>query len=158
MDFRVGRLPKVVKVPEFSKPERLRTLVERAPEAEAWAERTMERFRPMLSKAYGIRRKFATIAVVVFTAWMLLHVMLGANGMVIYQQKKNDIQTLKKEVDALQKENDQYSQQIRALQTDPRMIEKVAREQLQYTRPGEVIYVSPEPPQPPPAATNSARK
>jgi cell division protein FtsB len=157
MDFRVGRLPKIRVLP---KPEEsLRTLVGRAPEAEAWADRTMERLRPTLMRLYGIRRRLATTAVGLFTIWLFLHVMLGANGMVVYRQKKNEIQDLQKQVDALQKENDQYTHQIKALQSDPKMIEKVAREQLQYTRPGEVVYVSPEPPpHPQPPATNAARK
>lgn len=157
MDLRVGRLPKIRVLP---KPEEsLRTLVGRAPEAEAWADRTMERLRPAMMRLYGIRRRLATSLVGLFTVWLFIHVMLGANGMVVYRQKKNEIQDLQKQVDALQKENDQYTQQIKALRSDPRMIEKVAREQLQYTRPGEVVYVAPEPPaHPQPPATNAARK
>jgi cell division protein FtsB len=157
MDLRVGRLPKIRVLP---KPEEsLRTLVGRAPEAEAWADRTMERLRPAMMRLYGIRRRLATSLVGLFTVWLFIHVMLGANGMVVYRQKKNEIQDLQKQVDALQKENDQYTQQIKALRSDPKMIEKVAREQLQYTRPGEVVYVAPEPPaHPRPPATNAARK
>jgi len=156
MDFRVGRLPKIRVLP---KPEEsLRTLVGRAPEAEAWADRTMERLRPTLMRLYRVRRRLATTAVGLFTVWLFLHVMLGANGMVVYRQKKNEIEDLQKQVDTLQRENEQYTQQIKALQTDPKMIEKVAREQLQYTRPGEVVYVAPEPAHPQPPATNAARK
>jgi cell division protein FtsB len=119
----------------------------------------MERLRPAMMRLYGIRRRLATSLVGLFTVWLFIHVMLGANGMVVYRQKKNEIQDLQKQVDALQKENDQYTQQIKALRSDPRMIEKVAREQLQYTRPGEVVYVAPEPPaHPQPPATNAARK
>ena len=42
--------------------------------------------------------------------------------------------------------------------TDPKTIEKEAREQLHYARPGEVVYVSPPPPAPPKPAISSARK
>jgi cell division protein FtsB len=41
------------------------------------------------------------------------------------------------------------------LQADPKAIEKEAREQLHYARPGEVVYVEPSPVRP---ATNAARK
>jgi cell division protein FtsB len=49
----------------------------------------------------------------------------------------------------LQKENAQYADQIRSLKSDPAAIEKEAREQLHYTRRGEIVYVAPDPPQKP---------
>jgi len=87
-----------------------------------------------------------------------MHVTFGANGMVVYRAKRAEYQRLQKEIDALQNENSRYTGQIKDLKTDPRAIEKEAREQLHYTRPGEVIYVSPAPPQPQSPATNAARK
>jgi cell division protein FtsB len=81
--------------------------------------------------------------------------MFGANGMVVYRAKRAEFQKLQSDIDRLQKQNDQYTQQIKALQSDPKAIEKEAREQLHYTRPGEVIYVDPHPQRP---ATNAARK
>ena len=83
--------------------------------------------------------------------------MFGANGMVVYRQKKAEYQSLHKEINSLQKENEQYTEQIKALETDPKTIEKEAREQLHYARPGEVIYVEPTPPAPKPS-THAARK
>src|SRR5579863_7817038 len=138
MDLRVGRLPKVrvLQRPE----ESLRTLVERAPQAEAWADRMMEKLRPTLTLLYKIRRRLATAAVAVLTVWLFAHIMFGDNGMVIYRQKKAEYQDLQKEIDAFQKENDRYTEQIKSLQApDPKAIEKEAREQLHYTRPGEVV-------------------
>jgi cell division protein FtsB len=92
---------------------------------------------------------------------MFLHVMFGANGMVIYRQKRAEYQNLQKEVDALQRENDLSSKEIKALKNDPKTIEKEAREQLHYAKPGEVVYVGPQQPnqqiQPNPN-NNAARK
>jgi len=90
--------------------------------------------------------------------WLFVHVTFGANGMVVYRAKRADYHRLRKEIDSLQSENDRYTEQIKALKTDPRAIEKEAREQLHYTRPGEVIYVAPAPPQPRSPAINAARK
>jgi cell division protein FtsB len=84
--------------------------------------------------------------------------MFGANGMVVYRQKRTEYQGLRREIDDLQKENDRYTGQIRALQTDPKTIEKEAREQLHYARPGEVVYVAPALPPLPMPATNAAQK
>ena len=156
MDLRVERLPKVRILPRSQ--QGLRALVERAPQAEALAERAMEELRPALTWLYGARRRLATSAVAVLTLWFFLHVMFGANGMVVYRQKRAEHQNLQKEINNLQEKNDHYSEQIRALKTDPKTIEKEAREQLHYTRPGEVVYVAPAPVPPQPPSTNAARK
>ena len=87
---------------------------------------------------------------------IMLHAMFGANGMVIYRQKRAEMQALQSEVERLQKENNQYVDEIKALKSDPAAIEKEAREQLRYARPGEYVLVSPDPPQKP--ATGRARK
>jgi cell division protein FtsB len=153
MDFRVGKFPKVR---DFPRPEDgLRAVVEKAPQAEALAERWMEKSRPIRSALYGERRRLATGGVALLTVWLFLHVMFGANGMVIYRSKRAERQKLSAEIDKLQKENDLYTRRIRALQSDPKAIEKEAREQLHYARPGEVVYVAPSPPRP---NNNAARK
>ena len=97
----------------------------------------------------------ATAGVVLLTAWLFLHVMFGANGMVVYRSKSAEYQKLQVEINRLQQENEAYTQQIKALQSDPKAIEKEAREQLHYTRPGEVVYVQPTPQKP---ATHTAGK
>ena len=71
---------------------------------------------------------------------------------------KKTLQDYQALCNSLQKENDQYTEQVKALRADPKTIEKEAREQLHYTRPGEVVYVAPSPPPPQPMATNAARK
>jgi cell division protein FtsB len=153
MDFRVGKFSKVR---SFPKPEDgLRAVAEKAPQAEALAERWMEKSRPLRSALYGERRRLATGGVALLTAWLFLHVMFGANGMVIYRSKRAERQKLQTEIDKLQKENDLYTQRIRALQSDAKAIEKEAREQLHYARPGEVVYVEPIPSRP---ANHAARK
>lgn len=156
MDFRVSPLSKIRALP---RPEDgLRALVDRAPQAEAWADHYMEKFRPALTWFYSARRRLATAVVAVLTGWLFFHITFGANGMVVYRQKSVEHQQLEKEIDAMQKENDRYTGQIKALKTDPNTIEKEAREQLHYARPGEVVYVTPAPTPPPQPTSNAARK
>ena len=153
MDFRVGKFSKVR--PLLKAERGLRAMVERVPEAETLAERWVEKSRPIWTVLHSERRRVATAGVALLAAWLFLHVMFGANGMVIYQSKRAERQMLQAEIDKLQKENDLYMQQIRSLQNDPKAIEKEAREQLHYARPGEVVYVAPTPERP---ANNAARK
>jgi cell division protein FtsB len=135
----------------------LRAVVERAPQAEAIAVSWIERLRPTLLVLYALRRRIATVAVAVLAASLFVHVMFGANGMVVYRQKRADYQTLRKQIDQVEQENDRYTRQIQGLKTDQTAIEKEAREQLGYARPGEYVYVPP-PPQKPAAATNHSAK
>ena len=121
----------------------VRAVMQRAPQAEACVAKLALRCRPLSLWIARTWRRLATGAVVLLTIWLSLHVMLGANGMVVYRQKRAEYQQLQKENQRLQTENEQYTQQIKALRSDPQTIEKEAREQLHYTRPGEVVYVSP---------------
>jgi cell division protein FtsB len=155
MDFRVG-LPKFRVLP--SPEERLRTLAQGADQAEAWAERARLKIQPVLARLYELRRRIATTAVALLAIWLFLHVTFGANGMVVYRSKKAEYQKLEKDIHELEKENDDYTKQVTELKTDPKRIEKEAREQFHYARPGEVIYVAPERPAPSPPANRSANK
>lgn len=128
---------------------------DQAPRAEAVAARWVERTRPVWSWLAREWRRLGTAAAIVLIVGLALHAMFGANGMVIYRQKRAEMQALQREVDRLQKENSQYVDQIRSLKSDPAAIEKEAREQLHYTRRGEVVYVAPDPP--PKPATGRAR-
>lgn len=141
MDFRVKKI-RLLASPD----ERFQALAEKADEAEAWAERLRARMHLLLERTFSLRRRLATIAVSLLAMWLFLHVMLGANGMVIYRAKRAEYQGLQKQIQQLQSENANYSEQIRQLKSDPQRIEKEAREQFHYARPGEVVYVAPDPP------------
>jgi len=123
---------------------------DQAPRAEAVAARCVERTRPAWSWLALEWRRLGTAGATVLIVGLLLHAMFGANGMVVYRQKHAELQSLQREVERLQKENGQYVDQIKSLKSDPAAIEKEAREQLHYTRRGEVVYVAPDPPQKPP--------
>ena len=107
---------------------------------------------------YLRRRKLATGGIGVLAMWLGLHVIFGANGMVVYQQKRSEYRSLQVELKQLQQENDRYMHEIQALKSDPQAIEKEAREQLRYARPGEVVYVVPAESRRDLPPTNSARK
>jgi cell division protein FtsB len=128
---------------------------DQAPKAEAAAARWVERTRPVWSWLALEWRRLGTSAAVLLIVGLLLHAMYGANGMVIYRQKRAEMQSLQSEVERLQKENDRYVEQIRALKSDPAAIEKEAREQMRYARPGEFVLVAPDAPRKP--ASGSAK-
>ena len=113
----------------------------------------LERMQDMIRAAqtvtdwfYRSRRRLATAAVALLAVVIAYHAVFGANGMVVYQHKKTEYRSLQHEIEVRQGENDRLQQQIKALKSaDPATIEKEAREQLRYTRPGETVYIVPEP-------------
>lgn len=135
-----------------------RAVAEHAPQAEALAASCIERMRPTAALIYSLRRRIATIAVALLAMALFVHVMFGANGMVVYKQKRGEYQSLRKQIVQVQQENDRYIQQIQGLKSDQISIEKEAREQLGYARPGEYVYVPPAPPKAPAPANRSAKR
>lgn len=157
--MKVFALKSFSRIPRFPRPEDgLRAVVERAPQAEAFAASWIERVRPLALRIYTLRRRLATIAVTVLAASLFVHVMFGANGMVVYKQKRAEYEALRKQIVQVQQENDRYAQQIQGLKSDQKSIEKEAREQLGYAKPGEYVYVPPAPAKLTPPATHSAKK
>ena len=147
------------KMTRFPTPEDgFRAVVDRAPQAEAFAASWIERVRPTAVRVYALRRRIATIAVFVLSASLFVHVMFGANGMVVYKQKRAEYEALQKQIVQVQQENDRYTQQIQGLKSDQKSIEKEAREQLGYAKPGEYVYVPPTPVKPAPTVNHSAKK
>jgi len=122
-------------------------MAEKAPQAEALAASWMLSARPLATRVYALRRRIATTTVAVLTGLLFVHVMFGANGMIVYKQKRTEYESLQKQLAQQQQENELYTQKIQGLKTSEKAIEKEAREQLHYARPGEYVYV-------PPAATS----
>ncbi len=133
-------------------------MADKAPQAEALAASWITKVRPAVGRVYSLRRRLATITVAVLAGLLFVHVMFGANGMVVYKQKRAEFESLQKRILLEQKENDLYSRQIQGLQTDEKAIEKEAREQLHYAKPGELVYVPQVPANAPPPLSHSARK
>jgi cell division protein FtsB len=96
-----------------------------------------------LARIYSIRRRIATAVAAMLVVGFGFHVVFGQNGLIAYEQKRADTKTLDGELKNLQRENDALKEHVDRLQSDPSAIEHQAREELHYTRPGEVIYTLP---------------
>ncbi len=100
---------------------------------------------------YQNRRKAATGALAVLALFLGYHVIFGQNGLAVLDQKRQLSHSLDSQLQDLKTENDQMQQHVDLLSNDPNAIEHQAREDLHYTRPGEVIYTLPASPAQPAA-------
>jgi len=82
----------------------------------------------------------------VLASGLAYHVVFGANGLTVYEQKRQETQALTEQLQQLQNEGERLKGHVDRLQTDPDAIEHQAREELHFTRPGEVIYTLPNRP------------
>ena len=97
-------------------------------------------------KARAGWRRVATVAAAGLAIGLGYHVVFGQNGLTAYQQKSQDARMLDGQLKSLVKENELLKGHVERLQNDPNAIEHQAREELHYTRPGEVIYTLPAAP------------
>ena len=89
-------------------------------------------------------RRVCFASLMVACAFAIMHI-FGHNGLMALRHQQKEYRDLQNQVQELQRENEQVELQNRKLQSDPKAIERLAREQLRLARPGEIIYTLPDP-------------
>jgi cell division protein FtsB len=110
--------------------------------------------RKALQWAVRVWRPAGSVVAVGLALLLTWHVVNGKHGLSVWQQKRVEDRQLRREIEDLQQENAILRQRVEKLKSDPHAIEREARENLHYAKPGEVIYaLPPDPPaQPKPSA------
>jgi cell division protein FtsB len=99
----------------------------------------------MRSPIQSRRAYWATLAAAAsLVAALAYHVICGEHGYLAYRRERQQYETLQKQTKQLQEESQALQKHIDALKSDPRAIEKVAREQLHMAKPGEIVITYPE--------------
>jgi cell division protein FtsB len=83
-----------------------------------------------------------------FVLALVVHDIFGTHGFIAMRRTQLEIRRVRKDIDRLSSENVQLSDQVKALKSDPHAIERIAREELQRAKPGEVIIRVPQLPPP----------
>lgn len=84
---------------------------------------------------------------------LLVHNVFGTHGFLSMHHTRVEIEKSEMQLKQLDKENLTLEQEVRDLKSDPRLIEKIAREEIQLARPGEIIIRMPATAQPPQSAS-----
>lgn len=112
--------------------------------------------KPQPPKGFaGFLERHGRAVLALFVLALVVHDVFGAHGFIAMRRKHGEIESVKKDIDRLNKENAELGEQVKALKTDPKLIEKIAREDLQRARPGEIIIRIP--PSQVPASGSSAK-
>jgi cell division protein FtsB len=83
-----------------------------------------------------------------FLFGLLVHDVFGTHGFLAMRRTQAEIERVQKDINRINKENIQLAEEVKALKSDPRTIEKIAREDLGLAKDGEVIIKIPQERQP----------
>ena len=95
-------------------------------------------------------RRRGTVLLGVALFLLLVHDVFGDNGLLAMRRAQKEVEKLQQDIQQLNEENTRLAEQVKALKTDPRIIERIARDELGLAKPGELIFKLPPKPQEPP--------
>ena len=75
---------------------------------------------------------------------LFLHDVFGTHGVLAMLRTQKEIQQIREQIGKIDAENKSLSNEVNALRTDPKAIERIAREDMGLARPGELIYKLPD--------------
>jgi cell division protein FtsB len=75
---------------------------------------------------------------------LLVHDIFGAHGFIAMRRTQKEIEEIRKQIGKIDTENKSLTDQVNSLKTDPKSIERIAREEMGLARPGELIYKLPD--------------
>lgn len=89
-------------------------------------------------------RRYLIGALVLALLTLVVHDIFGEHGYLALRKSRREHEQLQKELQTLTEENKRLAGEIKALKTDPKAIEKIAREEMKLARPGEIVYTLPQ--------------
>ena len=93
----------------------------------------------------GLRKKALALGSIIALIALVVGSFFGDRGFLRMVAQRERTQSLRQEIEELRAENGKLAGEISALRSDPRAIEKLAREELGLARPGETVFLIHEP-------------
>jgi cell division protein FtsB len=75
---------------------------------------------------------------------LLVHDVFGPHGFIAMRRTQKEIEQIREQIGKMNEENKSLTEQVNSLKTDPKSIERIAREEMGLARPGELIFKLPE--------------
>jgi cell division protein FtsB len=95
-------------------------------------------------KVATVLRQYGRALLGLLVLVMMVHDVFGTHGFLAMRRTQDEIKKVQVNLDKLSKENAELAQEVKDLKSDPRLIEKIARDDLGLARPGEVIIRIPQ--------------
>lgn len=91
-------------------------------------------------------RRHAIVILAIGVLALVVHDVFGDHGFLAMRRNQKQAEKLQQEIQQLDQENQRITGEVEALKTDPRAIERIAREQMGLAKPGEYVIRLPEAP------------
>jgi cell division protein FtsB len=75
---------------------------------------------------------------------LLVHDVFGPHGFIAMRRTQKEIDQIREQIGKVNDENKSLTDQVNSLKSDPRSIERIAREEMGLARPGEMIFKIPD--------------
>jgi cell division protein FtsB len=81
---------------------------------------------------------------------LLVHDVFGPHGFIAMRRTQKEIEQIQEQIGKMNDQNKSLTEQVNSLKTDPKSIERIAREEMGLARPGEMIFKLPDTAKPAP--------
>ncbi len=75
---------------------------------------------------------------------LLVHDVFGPHGFIAMRRTQIEIDQIRDQIVKMNNDNKSLSNQVTSLKSDPKSIERIAREEMGLARPGEMIFKLPD--------------
>jgi cell division protein FtsL len=75
---------------------------------------------------------------------LLVHDVFGTHGFIAMRRTQKEIDQIREQIGKMNEENKSLAEEVNSLKTDPKSIERIAREEMGLARPGEMIFKLPD--------------
>jgi cell division protein FtsB len=75
---------------------------------------------------------------------LLVHDVFGPHGFIAMRRTQKEIEQIRDQIGKMNDQNKSLAEQVNSLKSDPRSIERIAREEMGLARPGEMIFKLPD--------------
>lgn len=93
-----------------------------------------------------MKKKIVVLGIACLLLIMVVTAFFGKKGVMDLRRARKELAAREERIKELEAERDRLEAEIRRLQSDPRAVEKAAREKLGLAAPGEKVIVDPAPP------------
>lgn len=102
-----------------------------------------------IQRAPRLWQRHGRAVLILAVLFLFVHDIFGTHGFLAMRRTRKEIDRVRADLAKLNEENRQLADEVKALRSDPKFIERIARDELGLARPGEIIIKVPLTNEPP---------
>ena len=107
----------------------------------------IRKISPSQVRAYAKKNTRQILALALFA--LFVHDIFGPHGFIAMRRTQKEIDRIHEQIVKMNEQNKELTGQVSSLKSDPKSVERIAREEMGLARPGEMIFKIPDLPKTP---------